>query len=66
MAETLKVDSEKCAGHGRCYTLAPDLFDSDEYGYPVVLSDVVPAERATEAAEAVRNCPERAISLSGL
>ena len=24
------VDADRCTGHGRCYTLAPDVFDADE------------------------------------
>ena len=28
----VRVDQEKCQGHGRCYALAPDLFESDDYG----------------------------------
>ncbi|EUA40756.1 ferredoxin [Mycobacterium avium subsp. hominissuis 101] len=30
------VDAERCTGHGRCYTLAPDVFDADEFGHCVV------------------------------
>jgi ferredoxin len=25
------LDSEKCQGHNRCYALAPELFDVDDY-----------------------------------
>jgi ferredoxin len=60
----LSVDSDLCAGHGRCFTVEPDLFDSDEAGYPVLRHDVVPPELVKKAENAVSNCPEGAISLS--
>ena len=28
----VRVDREKCQGHNRCYALAPELFDVDDYG----------------------------------
>ena len=33
------VDADRCVGHGRCYTLAPEVFDSDERGYGFVKPD---------------------------
>lgn len=60
----LHLDSNKCQGHGRCYTLAPELFDSDDEGYSVLLcKGDVPAELAHKAQLAVDNCPEDAITL---
>ena len=35
----VKIDSEQCQGHGRCYDLAPDVFGDDEEGYGKVLGD---------------------------
>ncbi|MSO60147.1 MAG: ferredoxin, partial [Ilumatobacteraceae bacterium] len=38
------VDAQKCQGHSRCYALAPELFDIDDYGNAHELNDgVVPA-----------------------
>jgi len=60
----LKINSEVCQGHGRCYDLAPDLFGDDEEGYGQVLGDgAVPADKEREARLAVANCPEHAIEL---
>lgn len=60
----LKLDSNACQGHGRCYTLAPDLFDSDDEGYAVLKVDGELAPEQIEAAQlAVDNCPEFAITL---
>ena len=61
----IHIDSETCTGHGRCYSLAPQLFDSDEFGHGVVLRDDVPDDLRDVARSAIENCPERAISLQG-
>ncbi|OCB27979.1 ferredoxin [Mycobacterium parascrofulaceum] len=58
------VDADRCTGHGRCYTLAPDVFDADEVGHCVVLVAEVSGDLETQAVTAERNCPEGAISLS--
>jgi ferredoxin len=61
----VQIDTARCQGHGRCYDLAPGLFEDDEEGYGQVLGDgSVPLERKREARLAVLNCPERAISLT--
>jgi ferredoxin len=59
----IRLDPESCQGHGRCYTLAPALFDSDDLGHCVLLMDEVPAGREDEARTGVDNCPEQALSL---
>lgn len=57
----LSVDLAKCTGHGRCYDLAPELFDEDEAGRCVLLHRDVPAELEAKARVAAGNCPEEAI-----
>lgn len=59
----IEVDAEACTGHGRCYTLAPEVFEADEDGYCATRSLEVPPELEQAARLGVRNCPERAISL---
>ena len=59
----LGVDREICAGHGRCYSMHPDLFAADDAGYPVVLEPAVGPDDLDFAADAVVNCPEGAIVL---
>lgn len=60
----LVIHDDKCEGHGRCYSIAADLFEPDEIGNGVVIGDgIVPAARLHEAELAVENCPELAISL---
>jgi len=58
------VNSELCQGHNRCYALAPELFDVDEYGNAIVLGDgEVPPQLEDKARLAFGNCPEYAISI---
>ena len=59
----VRVDSELCVGHGRCYEIAPTVFGDDERGHCVLLVEVVPAEHEEVARRAEANCPERAISV---
>ena len=57
-------DREKCQGHGRCYALAPDLFDADDEGYSVLLVSGELADDQLAAAQlAADNCPEYAITI---
>jgi ferredoxin len=60
----VSVDPELCTGHGRCYTLAPDIFDADDVGHCIVLRDEVSDELEEHAAIGEQNCPESAITLS--
>ncbi len=60
----IALDTERCTGHGRCYTLAPDVFDADDVGHCVVLVNDVSAELEPQAVTAEQNCPEGAITLS--
>jgi ferredoxin len=60
----VKVDSEKCQGHNRCYSIAPDLFEVDDYGYASEVGDgTVPAGMEDKARLAAANCPEFAITI---
>lgn len=59
------VDDASCHGHGRCYVLAPGLFEPDEEGYNAAKgqSAEIPDDQADAARTAVISCPEHAISL---
>jgi ferredoxin len=59
----VRVDLEKCVGHGRCYVLAPDVFGDDERGHCVVRRDPVPPSLEDQARLGEQNCPESAIAL---
>ena len=58
----VRVDRDRCQGHGRCYSLAPELFEPDEVGDGVVVGVGVVAPGQEEAARrAALNCPEQAV-----
>ena len=59
------VDGSLCTGHGRCYLLAPDVYESDDDGFNVHLDEpvAVPAGRDAAAEAGAHGCPERAISV---
>lgn len=63
----LHVDTDLCRGHGRCYTLAPNLLEDDDEGYVTVRGQeiTVPADQVDDARNAAGSCPERAIALLG-
>jgi ferredoxin len=61
----LRVDQEKCQGHARCKSLAPELFELDEYGNAHEVGDgSVPAGLEDKAWLAQTNCPEIAIEVT--
>ena len=59
----VRVDSDKCQGHNRCYAMAPGMFKVDEYGYATPQGDgaLEDQDDVDLAERAVENCPERAI-----
>ena len=58
----VRVDPDKCQGHNRCYALAPELFDVDDYGYASAKGDgAVEPELEAKAQLAAANCPEYAV-----
>lgn len=59
----LKVNADLCQGHGRCYALAPELFDLDDNGHAKALDIEIDASNKERANLARLNCPEGAISL---
>ena len=60
----IRYDRDTCQGHGRCYSLAPELFDSDDEGYAVVLvTGDVPEAQQQAARLAADNCPEFALTI---
>jgi ferredoxin len=60
----VNVDQNRCQGHTLCAMIAPKVFDLSEIdGHSSPIGDEVPAGEESAAVEAVRSCPERAISL---
>jgi ferredoxin len=59
----LRIDYDRCSGHGRCYELAPNLVTDDDSGYGQVIAEDIDESQEAEALLAVNGCPERAITL---
>lgn len=61
----IRIDPERCQGHGRCWETAPDLIEDDERGRGVVRDPDadVPPEFEAQARQAANVCPERAVVL---
>jgi ferredoxin len=58
----IHLDTAKCQGHGRCYSLAPELFDCDDFGTAVVVvTGELDDDQLKKATLAASNCPEFAI-----
>lgn len=61
----ISIDADKCMGHGRCYSTAPDLLSDDDEGFVAERGRcwAVPDEQLDRAYEAADSCPESAIEL---
>jgi len=60
----LTIDADRCAGHGRCYAVAPMLIEDDDEGHARVANAYPSQSESLLGLEAVRACPERAIELA--
>jgi ferredoxin len=63
MAQALKVDFIACDGHGVCAELLPEWITLDDWGYPIVRPEAVPAHLLDAARWAMANCPALALHL---
>lgn len=61
----VSIDETTCSGHGRCYAIAPDLFNIDDDGRGVAPGEPISTSALGAAQLAVDNCPEEAIRLVG-
>ena len=59
----VRVDSDLCVGHGRCYVLADEVFEADDRGHCLIPSEDVPSALEEKAGVGQQNCPEHAISI---
>jgi ferredoxin len=59
----IRLDDDACVGHGRCYAIAPDVFEADDQGHCVIRIDDVPLDLHQLARAGVANCPEAALSI---
>ncbi|MET9971547.1 ferredoxin [Streptomyces sp. NPDC006356] len=60
----VRVDPERCQGHTLCAMSAPKVFELSELdGHSTPVAEEVPDDQQDAVVEAVRSCPERAISV---
>ena len=61
----LTIEPGRCQGHNRCYSIAPELVEIDDYGTAKAKGDgAVPEALLDKARLAVKNCPEHAVRLT--
>lgn len=63
MTVELRVDYIACDGRGICAEMLPELIATDDWGFPVVAGQTVPARLLGDARVAVRACPLLALRL---
>lgn len=61
----VRVDEARCEGHGRCYALAPEVYEPDDQGHCVVVLTDPTDDVLAAARRGADNCPEHAISIEG-
>ena len=60
----IEADHEACIASGNCVMVSAALFDQDDDGVVVLLTDDVPEAEADHAREAVKLCPASALRMS--
>jgi ferredoxin len=59
----IRVDRDKCIGSGNCVLTLGEVFDCDDGGIVVLITDEPAPEQEDAAREAVMLCPGRAITV---
>ena len=59
----LHIDWTACDGRGLCAELLPELIKRDDWGFPLISDDAVPAHLLAFAERAVDVCPTLALKL---
>jgi ferredoxin len=60
----LRVDPISCTAHGLCAEVLPEWVELDEWGYPVIDGQHLPAQLEGHARKAAAACPVLALRLS--
>ena len=59
----IKIDRSLCSGHGRCFSLAPEIFGYDDEGLSIPKYETLTPDLVTAARLGADSCPEQAIAL---
>ena len=59
----IRVNPIGCVGHGLCAELLPEWITLDEWGYPMIDRDSIPAHLEVHAKRAADACPTLALLL---
>lgn len=63
MSIRMRVDPIACDAHALCVELLPEVIRLDDWGYPILESDLVPMDLLALAERAVDACPTLALVL---
>jgi ferredoxin len=61
MTMRIRVNPIACDAHALCVELLPELFRLDDWGYPIIDTDLVPTSLESLARMAADSCPTLAI-----
>ena len=59
----LRADPIACDGRGLCAEVLPEVITLDDWGFPIITDEEIPAGLMAAADEAVRLCPLLALRL---
>jgi ferredoxin len=57
----LRINPIACTAHGMCAELLPEVIELDPWGYPILLTPIVPPGVLDHAKRAVDACPKLAL-----
>lgn len=62
----ISVGAEQCVGHGRCYTVSPDVYEPDDEGFCADRGHEreIPGDLAAPARAGAQACPAGAITMT--
>lgn len=59
----IQVDKSRCTGLGICESLAPEVFEVNDDGELVLLTEIITEEQLEGVQDAIRACPTEALRL---
>ncbi|QRP49471.1 ferredoxin [Amycolatopsis sp. FDAARGOS 1241] len=59
----LTADTGLCQGYGNCLTTASDVYDIDDDGKVVLLTETIPDADRARVEAAARSCPVKALAV---